>query len=157
MEITIQGIALEDLSLKDRMVYDGLDKQTYGRTLVEAVVQKLQTQAQDTNQGGTETGLYHAHRDYCGVGLYYIQGAFVLGEVNDGMGPYPILARFPNKEVFITWLSSQSDQSMALITHPSYPASKFNNQTISRDRLEWYLHKAYSPAWNAYCLYLRER
>src|SRR5690606_41751502 len=124
--------------------YLTLRDEPYRITLAAAVVGQLRRHP---------IALYHAHRDYCGTGLYFIDGKFTLGEVNDGMGPHPVLATFDNEVVFVEWLARQSDQRMALIFNTTY-GSKFNNQTITGKRLEWYLEENYSPTWNPYCMYL---
>ncbi len=80
------------------------------------------------------------------------KGEFTLGEVNDGMGPHPVLITFESLEEFVEWLANQNDQSMSL-----YTVSSFNNQTISKIRLKYYLDNNYNPGWNSYCEYLRER
>src|SRR5690606_7941730 len=123
-----------------------------------AVAEKLKQDPLSVSDNGHDTGggLYHAHRDYCGIGLYFLAGKFTLGVVNDGMGPHPMLATFDNDEQFEVWLAAQSDRSMSLIFDTTY-GSKFNNQTITRLRLQWYLEEHYSPTWNAYALYAREQ
>jgi len=126
----------------DRKVFRSLNTQTFGQELVGKVAEKLKSYS---------NGLYLSHRDYCGIGLYFFEGKFAVGEVNDGMGPYPVLIDFEKQEEFTSWLAGQSDQSMSLCTRLS-----FHNQTITKTRLEFFLEADYNPTWNAYCVYLNK-
>lgn len=144
MELLIPKIDIEALTPKESEVYKHLDQSPYGMALANQVAAKLK---ENPDESG---GLYHSHRDYCGVGIYLLHNRFCMGVVNDGRGPYPTIISFDNNHEFINWLASENDQSMALY------GERFNNQTISKIRLEWYLDKAYSPIWNAYCTYVRE-
>ncbi|MCZ2496114.1 hypothetical protein GN316_05035 [Xylophilus sp. Kf1] len=68
------------------------------------------------------------HRDYCGMGLRECNGIFVYGALQDGhllapaewqqsLAAYPQhqdeRTEFPTAELFILWLSRQSDASLA--------------------------------------------
>lgn len=152
------GVSPDSLTEADREIYHALSEAPYGTALAAAVAEKLQQNASSVsdNEYCTSDGLYHAHRDYCGIGLYFFKGKFTLGEVNDGMGPHPILATFDSDEQFVAWLAAQSDRSMSLIFDTTY-SRRFNNQTITRLRLQWYLEEHYSPTWNAYAMYAREQ
>ena len=152
------GVSPDSLSEADREIYRTLNDEPYGTTLIDAVAEKLKHGAKLADDNGyfASDGLYHAHRDYCGIGLYFFKGKFTLGEVNDSMGPHPILATFDDDEQFVAWLAAQSDQSMSLVFDATY-YSRFNNQTITRLRLQWYLEEHYSPTWNAYAMYAREQ
>ena len=145
MELFIPKIALETLTETERERYAALDQTPYGESIARAVAGKL---SENPTEGG---GLYFAHRDYCGMGLYKLEEKFILGTVNDARGPYPVVATFGSEAAFADWLADQSDRSMALY------GEKFDNQTITRLRLEWYLEDAYSAVWNVYCNYVRER
>lgn len=150
----------EKLTEKEREIYHGLSDTPYGETLARKVAEKLIQAPSKLSENGSYTtsgGLYHSHRDYCGIGLYYYEGQFAIGEVNDAMGPDPVLVKFDDREEFISWLAGQSDQSMSLVVSDRYGSMRFNNQTITKIRLEWYLDERYSPTWNAYCAYLREK
>lgn len=81
------------------------------------------------------------HRDYCGMGLQYVQGTFIYGEVWDGQlqswntfenRAASVLA-FPDQTTFIEWLSTQSDATLDRreMAEPFYR----KNQTITRQRL----------------------
>src|SRR3546814_240232 len=131
-------IASSSLSEKDLEIFHSLGQETYGRKLAGKVAEKLK-----------QAPMYHSHRDYCGIGLYFFEGEFTLGEVNDGMGPHPVLITFESQEEFGEWLANQSDQSMSLCSRYS-----FNNQTITRIRLEYFLEDDYDPVWNSYCEYV---
>ena len=159
MELPNLGVSPDSLTKADRELYQALSDEPYGTTLATAVAEKLKQNPLSVSEHGHYTGsggLYHAHRDYCGIGLYFFKGKFTLGEVNDGMGPHPILATFDDDEQFVAWLAAQSDQSMSLVFDATY-YRRFNNQTITRLRLKWYLEEHYSPTWNAYAEYAREQ
>jgi len=133
-------INCSSLTEKENQIYQALDNQSYGAELSRKVGEKIVN---------STDGLYHAHRDYCGVGIFYVDHKIEIGEVNDGRGPYPVFIRFDSSVAFAEWLSAQSDQSLSL-----YSRGAFNNQTITKIRLEYFLQQAYSPVWNAYCSYL---
>ncbi|QNL51785.1 hypothetical protein H8S90_09510 [Olivibacter sp. SDN3] len=143
MKLYIPKISLKTLSEKELERYHMLDSRAFGKGLAYRVAAKL---TRSPNESG---GLYFAHRDYCGMGLYLNDGQFTLGTVYDGRGPFPIVATFESEKDFSQWLAEQSDQSMALY------GEKFDNQTITKIRLEWYLEEHYSTSWNAYCHYIR--
>lgn len=145
MKLEINKISLDTLTAHEQKIYSGLDNRAYGEDLAIRVAEKLM-------ENPTESGgLYHAHPDYCGMGLYVHEGLFTLGTVYDSRGPYPIVATFGSEAEFVEWVASESDRSMALY------GEQFNNQTIDRMRLEWYLDHDYSPIWNLYCSYVQER
>lgn len=148
-------MASSSLDKKDLEIFQSLDQENYGRELARKVAEKLKSSSSELDDNGSDVsskGMYLSHRDYCGIGLYFFKGEFTLGEVNDGMGPHPVLITFESLEEFVEWLANQNDQSMSL-----YTVSSFNNQTISKIRLKYYLDNNYNPGWNSYCEYLRER
>jgi len=160
MELPTSNISYQSLTEAEQDTYRALSDEPYGGVLAAKVAGKLRLDPSSVSRNGFYTsggGLYHAHRDYCGIGLYFFEGKFTLGEVNDGMGPHPILATFEGEEQFVAWLSRQSDQGMSVIADGRYGSARFNNQTITRLRLEWYLEEHYSPGWNTYCAYVREK
>jgi len=84
--------------------------------------------------------LCYRHRDYCGMGLREFDGTFVYGALQDGRLLTPResqeeLAAYPNcrdertefasAELFVVWLSQQSDASLA----------GDGNQRLTRTRL----------------------
>lgn len=143
---TTPKISLDTLSEKELEIYHKLDNELYGKPLAQQVVTKLKKPKYEG------WGLFHSHRDYCGLGLCFYENTYQLGIVNDGfMPPLPVLISFEKETDFVKWLSSENDQSMALY------GEKFNNQTITRTRLQWFLEDNYSPVWNEYCLYLRKQ
>lgn len=155
MKTFFSKIAHSSLSEKDLEIFHSLDKNTYGQELAVRVAEKLKRDPSKLIENGNDVspeGLYLSHRDYCGMGLYFFKGEFTLGEVNDGMGPHPVLITFESLEEFVGWLANQNDQSMSLCT-----ANSFNNQTISKIRLEYYLDDNYNPGWNSYCEYIRKQ
>ena len=129
-----------NLSKEECEIFHSLDQHAFGMDLANKVLGKLMSDSD---------GLYFSHRDYCGVGIYYLDDKIVIGEVNDGMGPYPVLISFDAQLEFVNWLSIQTDQSMSLCCRNS-----FNNQTITKIRLEYFLKENYTPNWNSYCIYL---
>lgn len=136
-------ISLESLTEKELVLYHNLDNTPYGLELATQVAQKL---IPPKYEGW---GVFHAHRDYCGLGLFYDQEKYVLAPVYDGYGPQTPVVSCSDEQDFITWLSQESDQSMALF------GDRFNNQTITKVRLRWFLETDYSPVWNDFCRYLR--
>lgn len=145
MQLSIQKIALENLSRKELKVYKTLDATNYGERLAVKIANKL---AKNPN-----TGLCHFHRDYCGLGLFIDKDDYTLNVVEDGWKSYAedLIITFESKIEFTAWLSKENDQSMSLF------GKKFNNQTITKTRLKWYLEENYSPIWNDYCAYLRKQ
>lgn len=155
MKTYFSRIARSSLSEKELEIYHSLDHEKYGQELTMGVAEKLKRYPSKLDGNGSgvgQEGLYLSHRDYCGIGLYFFEGKFTLGEVNDGMGPHPVLITFESSEEFVEWLAEQNDQSMSL-----YTANSFNNQTITKIRLEYYLDDSYNPGWNSYCEYVRKR
>lgn len=75
------------------------------------------------------------------------------------MGSYPIIIIFEDENEFVKWLAHQNDQSMSLIVaaKANNTSFRFNNQTITKTRLEYFLEAEYSPVWNAYCDYLKKK
>lgn len=136
-------ITLETLTEKELALYHNLDLQPYGKDLATQVAQKLLVPQYEG------WGLYHSHRDYCGLGLFFDQGNYSMGVVNDGYGPGDPVITFEDQQEFTTWLANENDQSMALY------GERFHNQTITKVRLEWFLEANYSPVWNDFCQYLR--
>ena len=69
--------------------------------------------------------LAYSHRDYCGIGLRFVDQVFVCGEVNDGELPSPKEVAywqeggnfeqkiFDSKEEFVQWLAAQTDESLS--------------------------------------------
>lgn len=156
----IPKIPLEALREEELSEYHRLSDERYGEHLAQKVAEKLTENPSSYHNGYyTGGGLFHAHRDYCGIGLYFFERKFTLGEVNDGMGPHPIIYTFGDAAEFITWLANQNDQGMSLIVaaKDQHSSSKFNNQTITKTRLNYFLEADYSPNWNAYCAYLRKQ
>ncbi len=76
--------------------------------------------------------LCHFHRDYCGTGFFRREDAVAYCEFEDGQPTGETLAYFEDGHSFITWLSVQSDRSLARIEEESF---KQGNQTVTKDRL----------------------
>ncbi len=65
----------------------------FGMELARRVATKLKTQC-------ISSGLFYSHRDYCGHGLIYRDGQFILVEVYDG---------FPDQsKILATWIRRKS-------------------------------------------------
>jgi hypothetical protein len=142
MKLLVPKIKLQTLRKEQSALYQNLSATNYGETLAADITEKL-LKSEDTFKG-----LYHAHRDYCGIGLFYENGTFTLSIVDDGYAPGEPIAIFDSQTDFTAWLSQESDQSMSLY------GQNFNNQTITKVRLDWYLEENYSPVWNAFCAYI---
>ncbi|UOQ67274.1 hypothetical protein [Hymenobacter volaticus] len=96
------------------------------------------------------------HRDYCGMGLQYLKGTFVYGEVWDGQlqswntfenRPASVVT-FQDQAAFVAWLGAQSDATLDRreMAEPFY----WNNQTVTRQRLLAFaacLASEMRPAW----------
>ncbi len=143
MQILKQPITPQELQANEIEIYVQLDDQMYGRELAQKIVEKL------TDNPSEGKGLYFSHRDYCGQGLFFIDNDYLLAEVYDGRIASEIWIKTSNRIQFTHWLSEQSDQSFSLIT------SRFNNQTITKVRLDYYLSPHYSSVWNDYCRYIQ--
>lgn len=143
MQLQMPKITTDQLTAKELSLYKNLSHKPYGIALATRVTEKLM------NAPDLHHGLYHAHRDYCGLGFFYENKVFKLTTVNDGYGPDTTIASVDSKTGFLACLAEENDQSMSLY------GEKFNNQTITRIRLQWYLEPDYSPVWNSYCLYLK--
>lgn len=145
MEFKIPKIAINTLTEKELTLYKELDKTPYGIELAQQVINKL------ISNPGEDNGLYFFHRDYCGLGIFYVNKEFLLADVSDGWGINKTIALSSSQTDFVDWLSQENDQSMSLY------GEQFNNQTITRIRLEWYLEDDFSHTNNAFCLYLEKR
>lgn len=143
MQLHIPKIVPYNLSIKELEEYKTLDATNYGEKLAIKIAKKLNE--------NPDKGLFYAHKDYCGIGLFMHKGSFTLSTVFDGYGVHTIILTFDSKAEFVEWLAKESDQSMALF------GEKFNNQTITKTRLDWYLEANYSPVWNEYYDYLRKK
>lgn len=144
MKLHLPKITLETLTEKQLALYHNIDTQAYGELLAKAVAKKIV-------QG---EGLFHAHRDYCGSGLFFYNELFTLGMIQDGYGysyEEDIVATFESEEDFVQWLAKENDQSMSCYTN------QFNTQPITKIRIDWFLEEHYSPVWNDYCHYIKER
>jgi len=144
LKINIPKISFDKLTKKESDVFYNLNSENYGKKISRSVSKKLK---QSVNE---YYGIYFSHRDYCGIGIFFKNGIFILSTVYDGYGIDEVIAEFDSETEFINWLSNQNDQSM------SFYGEKFNNQTITKLRLDWFLEENYSPVWNDYCRYVRE-
>ncbi len=106
-----------------------------GQELARAVAQAL--------QGGKI--LAETHRDYCGIGLAWLQGQFICAEVFDGeittpqmaqnmrsRGENPEFQAFPDEAAFFAWLAAQSDASLSGRELPNSWAHDNQRLTIAR-------------------------
>lgn len=97
----------------------------YGQQLAEQVAMRLQ-----------ERSFGFGHRDYCGMGLEYRNGAYYYGGLWDGMMDDKVEI-FVSKEEFVGWLAVQSDASMARLDE--IDAFYWGNQTVTRQRLQEFI------------------
>ncbi|WP_343690008.1 hypothetical protein [Chitinophaga sp.] len=97
----------------------------YGQQLAEQVAIRLQ-----------ERSFGFGHRDYCGMGLEYRNGAYYYGGLWDGMMDDKVEI-FVSKEEFVGWLAVQSDASMARLDE--IDAFYWGNQTVTRQRLQEFI------------------
>ncbi|MGM1429521.1 hypothetical protein ACS126_09695 [Sphingobacterium lactis] len=145
MNLIIPKIEIETLSAREMDYYQELDNTPYGQTLALKITDKLKLNPTEM------AGLYFSHRDYCGMGLFIKDGLFLLADVHDGWGANKTIASWSSALEFADWLSKENDQSMSLY------GESFNNQTITKLRLEWYLEENYDNSNTAYALYLESR
>lgn len=83
---------------------DRLSHRKFGETLARRVAKRL------TMENHNRGGLYHDHRDFCGHGLVYRDGIFLLLKVRDGwIEASDTLATWDNEEDFVAFLANQSD------------------------------------------------
>lgn len=97
------------------------DNLAFGDVLADQVTDKL------------ESGyvLRYGHRDYCGMGMAMNEKKeFLYGEIWDDGFSEPRI--FPNRDLFVTWLTEQSTSSMARLNDDDFFSG---NQIISRKRL----------------------
>lgn len=144
MKISVPKISLEALSKKETQIFNNLNSICYGEELALKISAKL------IKVSIKNSGVYFSHRDYCGLGIFFDKEKFILSTVYDGY-ENDVVVTFDSKQEFIEWLSKENNQSMSLY------GKEFNNQTITKVSLEWFLEKNYSPVWNSSCSYIRER
>lgn len=93
-----------DRSWTKKDIIDRLSHSKFGETLARRVATQLKKD--DHNRGG----LYHDHREYCGHGLVYRDGTFMLMKVRDGwIEASDTLATWDNEDAFVAFLAEQSD------------------------------------------------
>jgi hypothetical protein len=108
-----------------------LSRRPFGKKLARKVAARLSTK---------RGGLYNSHRDYCGHGLIYVDGKFILLRVFDGWPERKdYLASWNNEEKFIEFLARQSDFTCSGADRRAtfYKKDRFtvNNQRLTRQRL----------------------
>jgi hypothetical protein len=109
----------------------------YGEALASRVADRLEC----------GDALSYRHREYCGVGLRFVEPQFIYGEAFDGVVLTPDDLRasgtnpaniehvvFNSRTAFVTWLAAQSDESLSGNDSPSEWLR--GNQRITRARLE---------------------
>lgn len=115
-----------------------LSREPIGRELAKKVAARLLKDAD-------KSGLWFSHRDYCGHGLMYASGQFLLIEVHDGYADDSrSLLTWDDEDAFQVWLSNQSDYSLsgADESHAELVASstfELNNQRLTRQRMVDYV------------------
>lgn len=97
------------------------DTTTFGNRLANLVADQLQK--------GEVLG--YGHRDYCGMGMKINEDHhFLYGELYDGDFHAPTV--FATRDLFVTWLSAQSTESLARLGDDEFYQ---RNQVITRKRL----------------------
>lgn len=93
--------------------------------------------------------LMESHRDYCGIGLYCVEGAFVHIQVGDWGLPTLVEALglqasnqqeckvFLTKNTFTEWLAGQSDESLS--GRDTVPKWYQDNQRLTVYRLKQFV------------------
>ncbi len=122
MIIHIPKIKFEALNSIQTKEYQKLNSTPYGGGLANKIANKLMLSK------GFSGGIYFAHRDYCGLGIFYTEGIFKKSIVYDGYSNIEAILQINSRQEFIDWLSKESDQSMA------WYGTKFNKQTITKSR-----------------------
>lgn len=94
--------------------------------------------------------LAYQHRDYCGIGLRYVDQAYARGEVFDGVLPSPTEVKawqesaavewmaFASRPAFVAWLAKQCDDSLSGQHLPQTLAH--DNQRLSIERLKKFVN-----------------
>lgn len=109
--------------MENRQNLDIQDEDTlpFGTMIANLVADKL--------QNGHFLG--YRHRDYCGMGMAADENQqFFYGEIYDGDLDAPEI--FENRDLFVSWLSVQSTESLARVDDEKFYAG---NQVITRKRL----------------------
>lgn len=110
------------------MVMGKLSNEPFGKQLAIQIAELLK-------QG---FDIYHSHRDYCGMGLWFENGSYCYGDVWDAY-PQTLKRHFTSEEEFVYWLGEQSDLSLCGLEESD--SWLYNNQRITRKRLESALAK----------------
>lgn len=116
----------QELSSEQQSELARLSREPFGHTLARQVAHHLKKRG----------AIAYNHRDYCGTGLFYLNGEYLHTVVDDGH-PVPYYGQdrgwsFEDQHAFVAWLGEQSDYSLSMHDNPGI----FNNQTITRKRLE---------------------
>ena len=120
------SIVQHELSSDQQSELARLSQEPFGSELAKQVARHLKS----------DGPIAYNHRDYCGTGLFYLEGEYLHTVVDDGH-PVPYFGRdrgwsFEDQHAFVAWLGEQSDYSLSMHENPGI----FNNQTITRKRLE---------------------
>ncbi|MEN9865553.1 MAG: hypothetical protein RL748_1143 [Pseudomonadota bacterium] len=112
----------------------------FGLALANAVADRLSSGAI----------LAYTHREYCGTGLAFENGAFIFGEVYDGQLPSPTQVlnmqergesveyqSFASRADFVAWLAAQSDDSLS--GQNLAQDWQRGNQRLTRQRLQEFI------------------
>lgn len=119
-------------------IIDELSRRKFGEHLARRVVKQLKID--NHNRGG----LYHDHRDYCGHGIVYRDGTFMLMRVIEGwIERSDTLATWEDEEAFVAFLADQSDftcsggdpEAELFLTDSDFER---NNQRINESWMEEY-------------------
>lgn len=134
LTLTLLAIVLAPIAVKRRIQASRLRKWESEQTVPFG--EELAASVADLLQHGLVIAF--SHRDWCGAGLRYAEGAFIYGMVSDGELPTPseVLAwkwsdkerrEFADVDSFVQWLSQQTGKSLGVQTP--------NDQHLTRHRL----------------------
>ncbi len=111
------------------------DKTPYGIALAECVAGRLESGLTLTDR----------HREFCGMGLWFIEGHYCYDESWDARPPDMEFMLEPNtrggrifktRQEFVEWFAVQSDHSLAGFEKDAF---YHQNSTITRERLREHL------------------
>jgi len=117
--------------LNDPKTIARLSKKPFGPLLAAQVADRL----------ATGNSMRYSHKDYCGQGLLYRDGCYVIAEFADGEPFAAAVGTWTDKDSFVAFLASQSDfscsgtDSTSTLFHTTEP-HYVNNQRISGKRLQ---------------------
>jgi len=139
-------------------------QQVYGREIITVLADKLWTGPNGSPNNPHpkdhyDYGFAYRHRDYCGVGLAFVNGILKMQEVYDGyfMNDTDLKIymtwKFDEKGKFVDLMSAQSDFTLSGFDSKSMfvedDVSRRGNQRISLDRIRAFIRaETLMDGWN---------